>query len=269
MKSFVLLFVCISLSFTQQWYTGKAVAVGGEDVPIVKLRQQALTKARLNALEQAGVSISAKTTSIKGEQGENLIDIYGAFAESESRGIIVEEKNVKYSAAIKDEQNGSVVMVASSLDAKVEIPEGKPDYTFDVKINSSKQFYYEGENLQLSVISTKDGYVNIFQIKNDSCFILHPHPLLPVTKNNFLKANTDLFIPPKDNPYSFELNLEGGDGKTATEFIVAVVTKDDYPIGGKNNHNEFFTLQEYNQWLLNIPLDKRSSASAIVNIVRK
>ena len=221
----------------------------------------------MNALEQAGVSVQSTEMSAKSESGKNYVDMYSAFAQSNARGIIVEEKNVIVKRHVSSENGSTEVNV--SLDARVEMPEGKPDYTFTVNLKPSKEFYYEGDHLQLSIQASQGGYLSLFQIKNDTCFILHPHPLLPATRNNLIKAKTNVDIPPISNPYSFELNLEGGDGKTATEFIVAVVTKDDYPIGGSGNVKEYFTMQEYGLWLLSIPLDKRTSASAVVNIVMK
>lgn len=267
--------ICLALSlistylFSQGWYKGEASVFGGDDVPIAKLRQQALTQARVNALEQAGVSVQSTEISVKSESGKNYVDMYSAFAQSNARGIIVEEKNVNITNSVSSENGNAVVRVNVSLDARVEMPEGKPDYTFTVDLKASKEFYYEGDHLQLSIQASQDGYLSLFQIKNDTCFILHPHPLLPATRNNLIKAKTNVDIPPISNPYSFELNLEGGDGKTVTEFIVAVVTKDEYPIGGSGNVKEYFSMQEYSSWLLSIPLDRRSSSSVVVNVVKK
>jgi hypothetical protein len=256
-------------AFSQRWYRGEASAIGSDNVAIAKLRQQALTQARVKALEQAGVSIQSTAVSVKSESGRNYVDMYSAFAQSSARGIIVEEKIVNVTDSLISEKGGTFVMINVSLDARIEVPEGKPDYNFTVDLKTSKEFYYEGDHLQLSVQSSQNGYLCLFQIKNDTCFILHPHPRLPVTRNNLVNAKTTVDIPPKSEPYSFELNLEGGDGKTATEFIVAVVTKDDFPIGGSQNSKEYFSMQQYSSWLLSIPLDRRTSASAMVNIVKR
>jgi hypothetical protein len=273
MRLFVRMLLAIGMlsvhAFSQSWYTGEASAVGGEDVPIARLRQQALTQARVKALEQAGVSIQSTAVSVKSESGRNYIDMYGAFAQSSALGIIAEEKNVNVTTDVSTENGITLVRVKVSLEARITVPEGKPDYTFIVGLKTSKEVYRAGDYLQLSIESSQDGYLTLFQIRNDTCYILHPHPLLPVTRNNRIKARSTVEIPPRNKPYSFELNLEGGDGKTVTEVIVAVVTKDDYPIGGSENVKEYFSMQEYSSWLLSIPLDKRTASSAVVNIVKK
>jgi hypothetical protein len=269
MKIIIALIIFTSLSSGQNWYKGEAVAVGGDDIPIAKLRQQALMKARVNALEQAGISIQSSATIVKSESRDELIDIYGAFAQSNSRGIIIKEKNTTYASAITDKDGTSIVEVRATLEAFVGIPEGKPDYTFAVDLRTNKKAYYEGDDLEFQIESSLDGFLTLFEIKNDTCFILYPHPLIPKSNENKIFANIPITIPPISKAYSYEMNLDGEDGKNAVEFLVAIVTKERSPIGGVNNTKKYFTLEEYNQWLMNIPVDKRCAASASIVIVKK
>lgn len=269
MKLIIALLVFTSVGVSQTWYKGEAVAVGGEDIPIAKLRRQALTKARVSALEQAGISIQASATSVKADVQNELIDIYGAFAQSTARGIIIKERNIVYANSLTEKNGATIIEVKAAMEALIDIPEGKPDYTFTVTLKTNKQFYTEGDELGLEIESSKDGYLSVFQIRNDSCFILHPHPLIPKSSENRIAANLPVTIPPTGEAYTFELDLEGGDGTTATEFIVAVVTREHYPIGGIRNAKKYFTLEEYNQWLMKTPVGERSSSNAAIAITSK
>ena len=65
------------------------------------------------------------------------------------------------------------------------------------------------------------------------------------------------------------LDLEGGNGERAVEFLIAVVTKEEIPIGGRFNKKEYFSLKEFNNWLVNIEVDQRSSANIVIQIVKK
>jgi Domain of unknown function (DUF4384) len=267
--SFLFIVLVSNILWGQQWYRGQASVVGSETESIGALRQRALQEARIKILQQAGINIQATEIRLKEESKVQVVDIYGSFAQSTARGIIIDERNLTFSSQFVTVDKLSLPQITASLEALVEIPQGDPDRTFEVSLTSDKSTYYEGEELQLTVQSSKEGYLSIFQIKNDTCFILYPHPLVSITDDNKIVANAKNLIPPKDKPYSFELNLEGGNGEHAVEFLVAVVTKEEIPIGGRFNKKEFFSLKDFNNWLVNIAVDQRSSANIVIQIVKK
>jgi hypothetical protein len=267
--SFLFIVLVSNILWGQQWYRGQASAIGSETESIGALRQRALQEARVKILQQAGINIQATEIRLKEESKLQLVDMYGSFAQSTARGIIIDERTLSYSSQFVTVDKLSLPQVTASLEGLVDIPKGEPDPTFEVSFISDKNTYYEGEELQMNVRSSKDGYLSIFQIKNDTCFILYPHPLLPVTYDNKIAANTKNLIPPEDKPYSFELNLEGGNGERAVEFLIAIVTKEEIPIGGRFNKKEYFSLKEFNNWLVNIAVDQRSSANIVIQIVKK
>ncbi|MFZ1978605.1 MAG: DUF4384 domain-containing protein [Bacteroidota bacterium] len=258
-----------SMLWGQRWYQGQASVIGGETEAIGALRQRALEEARVNILRQAGINVQATEIRLQGESKLNAVDMYGSFAQSTARGIIIDERNLNYSSQFVTVDKLSFPQITATLEALVEIPKGDPDPAFEVSLITDKNTYYEGEELQMTVQSSKDGYLSIFQIKNDSCFILHPNPLLSATYDNKIAANTKIFVPPEDKPYSYVLDLEGGNGERAMEFIIAVVTIKEIPIGGRFNKKGFFSLKEFNNWLIDIAVDQRSSASIVVQIVKK
>lgn len=264
----VMLVLCQALS-AGQWYKGKATVTGSEQESAAQLRQRALQQARVNMLEQAGISIRSTQLRVQGEAARQIVDMYGAFAQNDARGIIVEERNLKASSVFVDVDGAQLPQVTLSLEGLIEVPEGEADPSFEVELRTDKKVYQEGEDMALTIRSSRAGYLSIFEIKNDSCFILYPHPLLPKTRDNRIEAQRDVQIPPPSKPFSYALDLEGGDGERAMEFIIAVVMTDDMPIGGMHSAKEFFTLQEYNAWLAKASLDKRCSASAQIQVVKK
>jgi hypothetical protein len=264
----LILILCSSL-FSQQWYKGEAAVVGSENESAAQLRQRALQQARVNILGQAGISIRSTELRVQGEAARQVVDMYSAFAQNDARGIIVEERNLKVASAFIDVNGAQLPQITVSLEGLIRIPEGEIDRTFEVELKTDKKVYVEGEDLAMTVRSSRAGYLSLFQIKNDSCFMLYPHPLLPKTKEHRIEADTDVSIPPESKPYSYALDLEGGDGERVMEFIIAIVMKDDVPIGGMNSAKEFFTLQEFNTWLAKTNLDRRCSASAQIQVVKK
>ena len=267
--SFLLIVLISNILWGQQWYRGQATVIGSETESIGALRQHALQEARVKVLQQAGITIQATEIRLKEESKVQVIDMYGSFAQSAARGIIIDERNLAYSNQFVTVDNLSLPQVTASLEALVEIPKGESDPAFEVSLSADKNTYVEGEELQLMVQSSKDGYLSIFKIKNDTCFILHPHPQLPLTYDNKIAANTKNIIPPTDKSYSFVLDLEGGNGERAVEFLIAVVTREEIPIGGRFNKKEYFSLKEFNNWLVNIAVDQRSSANIVIQIVKK
>ncbi len=266
--------LCVTLLFasslfSQQWFKGGATVVGSENESPSQLRQRALQQARVNVLQQAGIAIHSTQVRLQGDVGRLAVDMYGAFAQCDTRGIIVEERNLKITSAFIDVNGVQLPQIIVYVEALIELPLGETDNTFEVQVHTDKQSYVEGEDLQLTIRSSKSGYLSLFQIKNDSCFILYPHPLLPKTKDNRIMANVEVEIPPQSKPYSYVLDLEGGDGERAIEFIIAIVTSDNVPCGGMNSKKEFITLLEYNTWLAKIRVDQRCSASAQIQVVKK
>lgn len=269
-------FLCIQIILAQnesksKWVTGKGSAQGTN---FAEMRLAALNSARADALKQLGIVIVATDIALKSEFGHTLTDFYTKFAESSTKGLILEERNVKVSHPIPLENQGDVLSgaykVDVSLEALVAIQTGEPDPGFDVKLEANRHSYVENEPVHLTITSTRSGYLTLFAIENDSLTLIFPNSLNP---DNFINANVSFDFPPK-GVYKLTLQTKPGQKKSVVTFV-ATVSKDDIPFSiieeakyqGKHLKLKQALLTHYARWLYKIPIDKRSSDYKAVEVI--
>ncbi len=281
-QSFPIALLVVALAGTLmaegKWYRGKGAAVGSD---FRRMRHEAVQQARADALRQAGITMKASTVRVQSEKtksrgkGES-VDFFSQFAESASQGIILDERAVQIGDPKRvsplSEQTNVLYQIDASLEALVAVPEGKSDRTFAVSLKSDKAVYEEEEPVRLTVESTHDGWLTIFNIRADSLFVLLPNAL---SKGNRIEARIPFRFPPP-NVYDFTLFPEPDEEESSEEFI-AVVSRDSLPIVDVSRlslqHGELelapLTLLEYSNWLFNVPLDRRSSSGFILRVAKK
>ncbi|MBS4028111.1 MAG: DUF4384 domain-containing protein [Ignavibacteriales bacterium] len=271
---FILFFVCCSISFSQkerepQWIKATGSAEGTETKQI---RSDAINDARANALKQAGIDIRASDVLVKTETNQQLTDFYSKFAETSTKGIILEERNLKVGEAKRVAENSDVYKIEVELEALVATQFGEHDAGFAVTMESNRETYQEDESVELTITSTRDGYVTLFYVHNDSLNVLFPNS---IDKNNFIRANDSLKFP-QSNSYQLTLETEKGKKSSFEEFI-AVVTKGEIPfqnisemkIEKGNLKTKETMLTNYANWLYEIPVETRSSATKVLQVVKK
>jgi hypothetical protein len=254
-----LLFILSGFLNAQQpkWQRGVGTAVG-TDVEAIRLK--ALNNARADALAKAGITVTAGDARLVSESGNSFIDFYSKFAESSTKGIILEERIIREGDLKKIK--GTTYEIEIEIEANVAVQQGEADRSFSVNLESSKQIVQEGEPFTLTVTSTKAGYLSIFNIYQDSLSLVFPNP---IDKSNTIDAGKSFVFPPNKN---YELQLAVPSGKTtSSEMFIAVVTLEHIPFPNLDQLN--FTngsirlrmeqLNVYAKWLYGVPLNKRSS----------
>jgi len=251
----------------------KATGVGfSKDV--AKATEDALNKARANALKELGVTIKAGEYRQKTEDNESLIDFYTSFAESSTRGLILEEKIISKSKPepIQLENSDEYLMrVQIDIEALVAPQVIDPDPTYKVELITDRIVYNEREPVQFRLFASKDGYLTIFNIKNDTLNVLFPNEML---KDNFIKGGDTLYIPPKKS--RIRIRLVNNPGQTRTdEMFIAILTKEKIPFTEgnivKNSKVPFkqAQLSAYAKWLYDISPDRRTSDMKVLSVVKK
>ncbi len=258
MKMLLLILVAHCMIFAQpKWQRGVGTAVGSD---IEAIRSKALENARLDALSKAGIMVSAGDTRVVSESGNELTDFYARFAESSTRGIILEERVIHEGELQKID--GTTYKMEIEIDANVAVQQGEPDPSFTVSLNSSRQIVKEGEPFVLTVTSTKAGYLTIFNVYRDSISVVFPNA---VDKKNSIEGNRTFVFPP-NKAYDLTLTLPRG-RSTSSEMFIAVVTEDDVAFPNLDDlkfNNDALQLKSsqlnlYSKWLYEIPLQKRAS----------
>lgn len=248
------------------WYSGTGTATGKN---MEKIRVEALNRARKDALEKAGIDVSAATLSVKSEASNKLVDFFSEFAESNTRGLILSERDVRFERPVPLDSTYTVYSETAHIEALVATPRGQPDPAFEVTLASSRNAYEQHEPITLKIRSTEPGYLTILDIHEDSINVLFPNV---IDRDNHIYADTDFVFPPS-KAYSLELETLKGESSSADIFI-AVVTKDNIPfpniakigLDGSRLLVAEKGLTTYANWLYKIPLDRRAAASKLIEV---
>lgn len=253
-----------------RWVKGKASVFGTD---FGKMQTEAVKRARADALNQAGIVVSASSFRVQTEDNKNLNDYYSQFSEATSRGIITDERNIKISDPVRvsgaQAKGERMFQIDAELEAFVVIPAGIADAGFTVAVQTNKTTFREHEPVTLAITPSKDGYVTIFHVKNDTIQIPFPNAL---SRNNKVTAKKK-FVFPTD--YELYLTIDGTEKTSVEEFIVVVTKEDisaadigDAKIVGDELQLPKMTMTELSRWLSKIPLNIRTMGYVVLTVVR-
>ncbi len=249
-----------------RWYSGTGSAAGKD---MEKIRSEALNRARADALQKAGIEVNSATLSLKSEDNAKLIDFFSEFAESNARGLILDEKGVHFDRPVPLDSTYTIYRITVTVQALVTAPQGSPDPAFEVTLKSDRETYMEYEPVSLKIRATEPGYLTILDIHGDSLNVLYPNG---IDRDNYIRANSEFDFPP-GQAYSMELETANGASSSA-DILIAVVTKDDVPfpnitamgLEGSRLKVAEKSLTTYAKWLYRIPLDRRAADSKAVEV---
>lgn len=252
-----------------RWLKGVGVAEGTD---IVKMREEAITKARVDALTKVGVVVETSAMLVQAENTGKVIDFFSQLSSSKTRGIILEERNKIISDPKPIAGAKNTYQLTAELEALIDVQQGEPDKGFEVKLESEKATYIEEQPIRLTVVSTRDGYLTIFHIHNDSLSVIFPNA---ISKENAIKKNVPLKFPPSAMYDLIAENEKGED--VAVEQFIAVVTKEKVPfpnfeeiaIQNKDLLLKQASFSTWAKWLHKIPASQYASDRKAVKVVRK
>lgn len=202
----------------------------------------------------SGVEISERTLDLLAESQKKIVLAHFSSLSTQTTNGIILEKNLIHKEIKIDGQNLVKVVV---LKVKVGKQKGKKDPYFTVTANLNRDIFKEGEELELSVQSSKDCYITVFNIcSDDSVFVLFPNQY---RQDNFIKAG-ELFKLPNENDRATGLSfpsrlLEGKDKDV--EMIKILATKKNMSLLASNTLSAYGTyelaLKKLLNWLIKIP----------------
>ena len=186
-------------------------------------RELAIQNACKKAIEYySGIEISGRTLTLQAESNEKiLLDNFLQLINQTSQGIILEKEVLN--EEIKTD--GNILNKVVVLKVKVGQQKGEKDPYFNLTANLNREYFKENENLEITVIPTKECYLTVFNIcSNDSVYIIFPNQY---RKNNCVKAG-EVFKLPNENDKKIGLSfpvylLPGRDEDN--EIIKVIATK--------------------------------------------
>ena len=264
--AFALVLLCCASAQEPTWYAGKGSALG-TDMEIV--RSNALNAARSDALAKVGIEVRSSDTRLTSETAGAFVDFYSRFAESSSKGIILEERIVREGEPRRVQ--GTTFEIEIRIEARIAMSVGEADPMFTVTLEASRTIVKQGEPVTLRVTSTRDGFLTLFDVYRDSLSVLFPNT---VDRENRIKADNTFLFPSGD---SYDLQFAPSPGtERSEEILIAVVTKENVPFPPMEtvlvSHGAIALrmeqLRTFAQWLHRIPLQLRSSSQVLVTVVK-
>jgi hypothetical protein len=155
-----------------------------ENITPEKAKEIAIQKACKRAIEYfSGVEISGRTLNIQVEnQNQILIDNFSSIIQQTAQGIIIEKE------ILTDEiiSNGNQLLKVVTIKVKVDKQKGEKDPSFQITANLNRDYFKDGEELELTIKSSKDCYLTILNIcSNDSVYVIFPNKF---RNDNFVKS---------------------------------------------------------------------------------
>ncbi|MCD6181355.1 MAG: DUF4384 domain-containing protein [Candidatus Cloacimonetes bacterium] len=226
-----------------------------ENITPEKAKEIAIEKACKRAIEfYSGIEISGRVVGIQAEnQDEILINNFSSITQQTSQGIITEKELLKDEIISKENQLLKVI----TIKLKVENQEGEKDPAFEITANLNREYFKNGEELELTVNSSKDCYLTILNIcSNDSVYVLFPNNY---RKDNFVKSGENFKLPNAEDKrigLYFPVNLLPNKNEDF-EIIKVIATKQKIDFSSVYSFSAYGTYQtalnDLQNWLLKIP----------------
>jgi len=255
-----ILFCCFLLlasvsdgSADSRWVTceGRAEVA---NVTAAEAVQIALTEARRNAVETvAGVQLSSASIV---QDFTLLSDVIN----SSSYGQIVAEKAVQWDVEVlqDDKTKPPVVIYKVRLNARVAMPEGKPDPAFKLDAKLNKSVFTAGEEMFVQARANRQCFITLINLTADSrAIVLVPSRVRP--QSGLEKG--DCFRFPTEAEQVLGIHLKVGTlpgHRKDREAIMVVATKTSQPLPPKIDDTPYYTADAVGSWLVDIPLSERT-----------
>jgi len=258
------------------WVEVEETRIFSNSIAPDKAEQEILKRLRAQAISMKipeTVDISSLLTNVAVESGEVSSEqtAWSNFIIGTVSGSITAEKilhNDMQSLSGKNSYQKTI-----RLKAYVEPVKGQRDPSFyiDVKIKNDNNLFKPGDELEFNIVSSQDCFIYVFNLMADqTVLMMYPNKYM---KENFIKANTTLYIPDKSirDHFSFEVNTLPGQTITSESVYIVCTKKQvrsilDVPIVGDDLYKKGINFTKIQKWLSNIPLNQRVERNMVYHV---
>ena len=220
-----------------------------KDVSPNQAREKALSNAKLNALKKAGIGeeINAYTSLYRSETNGDFAKFFNSEIQSHTKGGIANYSIISERIYCKNEIE---IVCEIIIDATVLKYKSSSDPKFQVNVSGLQPFYVENDEFKLNLTSTKDSYLTIFDIFENTASLIYPLD----TKSQQIMQHIDYSFP-FDNQI-FNVSLNNVKNKAENHRLIFVFTKEYYPL---INVSKDFTLEDDDlmKWIYSIEPENR------------
>ncbi len=169
------------------WVTTEGVVSFGSDMTLSEAASRSLQEARRLAVEAATAAfVTAHRVVYNAEVTEEVV-------RTRVRGIILDEEVLDAGIReVRDDTGLVALFYATTLRAHVKpMPVG--DDNFAVHVSLNRTVFHDGEEVRVTIVSSRDAYVYAFSVgQDDSVRLLFPNGY---AQDNFVSAQQELVIP--------------------------------------------------------------------------
>lgn len=259
----ILFFGCINLITAQASTDIEKIKITGVtgvgyDVCIPAARERAINAAKVQALNDAGVSerIFSFTDLFQAETDDTYFDLFTSQVFTDIRGFvsdvdIIDEK--------REFTTGDNIKFEVKINCKVLKYNTAPDPMFRAEIKGIEPIAYDNSLLEFTVKPTKDSWLYVFCVSDDEKLaeLLHPS----INQPKFLLEGGQNYNFPNAPGREWRLSLDGKEKIIGR--VIIVLTKEPYPYTASVRYKNIMN------WIFNIPPDMRTIETFAINIIAK
>lgn len=153
------------------------------DLTIEEVKTKAVEEAKNNAMVKAGISENVKVSNFlyTFEDDEKFMDIFQSYISTETGADIIVEEVREQKRDINEFGN---ILIEVEIDAIIIKHKEKKDPAFNFKIKGIREVYYENDPLNFSLLPTRNGYLKIFNVAEETSFIRTTIPKTHIQQMN-------------------------------------------------------------------------------------
>ncbi len=225
------------------------------DLTLEEVKNKAIDEAKKNAMVKAGISENVKVSDFlyTFEDDEKFKEIFQSFVSTETGAEIMVEEVRELKRDINEFGN---ILIEVEISSVIFKHEDKKDPTFVIKVDGIRENYLEEDPLDFSFTPSKDGYLKIFNVTDETSFILYPYndPAYGYLKDDperiFIK-NDKVHFPVNQNMDGYYFGIDNEVKEKEYNLLIFVFTKDNIPFMDDVKVNNIM------KWIYQIPLEER------------
>lgn len=218
------------------WYEATGSA-GIRTLSAEQAKEKAIEAACLEALQKhCGIRVNSSTeiTRLNTKDAQSGIDDFYHMTRQTSNGVVLEYQCIKeWIDPVHAEQYVRVkVLVGKQA--------GEQDWGFNLEVKANKKHFKHNDPMELTVNSSKDCYLTIFNIVKDDVYVLYPNAMMKSTQ---VHANTPFCLPGEYKKAGIFFPAMVAEGKDSEAGLIKVIaTKDQpFPINGFDTKTRYNT----------------------------
>jgi len=272
-NSFLFLVVLFSLLSSGKIFSQKEVTVTARgtyearDLTLEEVKNRAIDEAKKNAMFQAGIAENVQVSDFlyTFEDDQKFKEIFQSFVSTETGAEIMVQEVKELKRDINEFGN---ILIEVEISATIYKHTDKKDPSFVIKVEGIKEDYVEDDPLDFSFTPSKDGYLKIFDVTDESAFILYPYHDKAYSYMNddperVFRKNEKVHFPVNSNMEGYYFGIDNEEKEKEYNLLIFVFTKDNVPFMDEVKVNNIM------KWIYQMPLDERIVAQYGVVVKKK